>query len=296
MALLRALLDDRESTTETRRVLAKALESDSRDIAWSAARLLCERGSFTASDLPDVLASKGLAHGDVTESEAARGWIAEILSRPRLVKEMRQALERAISRAVHASQHNRNYDLGWEAARCLVAAHAYEADYLAGALITAGFGQRSRHPEALAFLATVAASKAELAAEIETQLWKELRESEDDEMRWGTACAILDLFPDGVREMAASSMRLAMRGHARETRRNRRRSHARRSVDFSARSSTKRRMSTQRAGGSTRCSRRTQARRRATRLPSSFRGAGTPTTGRPRSSPRSACSRGMATP
>jgi hypothetical protein len=84
MALLRTLLEDRETTTETRRVLGKALEADSRDLAWSAAHLLCERGSFTAARLPDVLAAKGLAHGDETERETARGWVVEILSRPRL--------------------------------------------------------------------------------------------------------------------------------------------------------------------------------------------------------------------
>ncbi len=211
MSLLRTLLEDRESTTETRRILGKALEADSRDLAWSAARLLCERESFTAAQLPDVLAAKGLAHGDETEREAARGWVAEILSRPRLAKEMREALERAIGQAIHASEYNRNYDLGWEAARCLIAARAYEAGYLAEALITAGFGQRARHAEALAFLRTVAASKAELAADIEEQLWRKLRDSEDDDMRWGTACAVLDLFPDGVREMASLSMLLVDR-------------------------------------------------------------------------------------
>jgi len=209
MAVLRTLLDDRESTTETRRILGKALEADSRDLAWSAARLLCERGSFTEEHLPNVLAAKGLAHGDETERETARGWVAEIYSRPRLAKEMREALERAISGAIHVSEHNRNYDLGWEAARCLIAARAYEDDDLAEALITAGFGRRARHAEALAFLRTVAESRAELAADVEEQLWRKLRESKDEDMRWGTACAVLDLFPDGVREMAALSMRSA---------------------------------------------------------------------------------------
>lgn len=205
LTILRTLLDDRESTSETRRVLVKALESDARDVAWNAARLLCERGSFTAPRLPEVLTA-GLAYGGSLEREAARVWIAEILARPRLAKEMRQALERAMSRAIHASQHNRNYELGWEAARCLVAARAYEADYLAETLITAGFGERQRHAEAFTFLATVAAAKAELAADIEEHLLKELQESEDKDVRWGTACAMLDLFLEAVREVASASM------------------------------------------------------------------------------------------
>lgn len=206
LTVLRTLLDDRESTTETRRVLVKALESDTRDIAWNAARLLCERGSFTAPRLPEVLAT-GLAYGDSMEREAARGWIAEILARPRLVKEMRQALERAMSRAIHTGQNNRNNELGWEAARCLVAARAYEAEYLAETLIAAGFGERERHAEAFAFLATVAAAKAELSADMEEHLSKELRESEDESIRWGTACALLDLFPDAAREIASVAIR-----------------------------------------------------------------------------------------
>lgn len=205
LTVLRALLDDRASTTETRRVLVKALESDTRDIAWNAARLLCERGSFTAPHLPEVLAN-GLDR-DAMERDAARGWIAEILARPRLVKEMRQALERVMSRAIHASRHNRNNELGWEAARCLVAARAYEAEYLAETLIASGFGERERHAEALSFLATVAAAKAELAADMEEHLLKELRDSEDEDIRWGTACALLDLFPDSVREMASAAIR-----------------------------------------------------------------------------------------
>ena len=212
LAVLRTLLDDRETTTETRRVLAKALESDSRDVAWNAARLLCERGSFTAPHLPEVLAN-GLANGDSMEREAARGWIAEILARPRLVKEMREALQQSMSRAIHASQHNRNHELGWEAARCLVAARAYEAEYLAETLIAAGFGERERHAEALGFLATVAAAKAELAADMDEHLQKQLQESEDADIRWGTACAFLDLFPDSVREMASAAIRGKTRSH-----------------------------------------------------------------------------------
>lgn len=205
MTFLRGLLNDRESTTETRRILGAALEAEDRDVAWSAARLLCERGSFTEAHLVNVLASKGLNHQDITEREAARGWIGELFARPRLAKHMRQALERAVSEALHGQQYNKNYDLAWEAARCLVTANAFEADDLADTLITGGFGERDRHADVLMFLPKVTASKAELADDIEEQLWKKLQESDDD-IRWGTACALLDIFAVQVAEMAQKAM------------------------------------------------------------------------------------------
>lgn len=187
---LSQMLEESRLVTDARKALGKGLSSDDANVAWGAARCLYERGSYTDPQLAAALVRVGLS--DTARRDSAREWLLRLLLLPRIGRRTRNSLEQALYSALHRSnEYEKNRDLAWEIASCLIEGKAFHAEYLSDGIVRGGFGKRDRHIEVLAAIKHVFDADARLSDSIEDTLWDCLGESQED-VAWGAARALIE--------------------------------------------------------------------------------------------------------